>query len=70
MSLTVSTSAFAVAMPATATFQTGHDDPIFAAIETHRAAHRAFIEAVGNNSLLEQMLSAEKRRTSFDVWHK
>src|SRR5262245_11304871 len=67
MNLTGITSGFTASMPAGATFKVGHDDPIFAAIETHRAVRRAFNKAVGTNSLLEQTLAADKRRTSFDV---
>src|SRR5882757_677643 len=59
----------AVAIPA----DTAHAlraDPIFAAIEVHKAAHLAFENAVSRGSALDEELPGEKTRSWITVWEQ
>jgi hypothetical protein len=46
------------------------NDPIFAAIEAHKAARLAFENAVSRGSALEQELPREKTRSWIAVWEE
>lgn len=45
-------------------------DPIYAAIEAHKAARAAFEGAVRQHSVFERELSKDKRRSTIDVWEE
>jgi hypothetical protein len=45
-------------------------DPIFAAIENHKAVYRNLHEIVSEHSRLERTLPREKRETSFNAWEE
>jgi hypothetical protein len=59
----------AVAIPANAA-DASTADPIFAAIEIHKAARLAFENAVSRSSALEQELPREKTRSWITVWEE
>src|SRR3954470_16021537 len=59
----------AVAIPANAA-DASTPDPIFEAIEAHRAARLAFENAVSRGSALEQELPGEKTRSWIMVWEQ
>ena len=59
----------AVAIPANATNAFGAD-PIFAAIEAHKAARLDFETAVCRGSALEEELPSEKTRSWITVWEQ
>jgi hypothetical protein len=46
------------------------NDPMFAAIEAHKAARLAFENAVSRGSALEQVLPREKTRSWIKVWEE
>ena len=46
------------------------NDPVFAAIEVHKAARLAFENAVSRGSALEQELPREKTRSWIEVWEE
>src|SRR3954451_13481271 len=59
----------AVAIPANAA-DVSTPDPIFEAIEVHKAARLAFENAVSRGSALEQELPGEKTRSWITVWEQ
>jgi hypothetical protein len=59
----------AVAIPANAADASGAD-PIFEAIEVHKAARLAFENAVGRGSALDEELPGEKTRSYITVWEQ
>ena len=59
----------AVAIPANAASAFGAD-PIFEAIEVHKAARLAFENAVSRGSALDQELPGEKTRSWITVWEQ
>ncbi len=59
----------AVAIPANAA-DASTPDPIFEAIEVHKAARLAFENAVSRGSALEQELPSEKTRSWITVWEE
>ena len=59
----------AVAIPANAANASGAD-PIFEAIEVHKAARLAFENAVGRSFALEKELPGEKTRSCITVWEQ
>ncbi|MEA2892606.1 MAG: hypothetical protein QOI05_3399 [Bradyrhizobium sp.] len=59
----------AVAIPANAA-DASTPDPIFEAIEVHKAARLAFDNAVSRGSALEQELPREKTRSWITVWEE
>jgi hypothetical protein len=59
----------AVAIPANAA-DASTPDPIFAAIEAHKAARLAFENAVSRGSALEEELPREKTRSWITVWEE
>jgi hypothetical protein len=59
----------AVAIPANAA-DASTPDPIFEAIEVHKAARLAFENAVSRGSALEQELPGEKTRSWITVWEE
>ena len=59
----------AVAIPANAA-DASTPDPIFDAIEVHRAARRAFENAVSRGSALDAELPGEKTRSYITVWEQ
>jgi hypothetical protein len=59
----------AVAIPANAA-DASTPDPIFEAIEVHRAARHAFENAVSRGSALEEELPGEKTRSWITVWEQ
>jgi hypothetical protein len=59
----------AVAIPANAADASGAD-PIFEAIEVHRAARLAFEDAVSRGSALDEELPGEKTRSWITVWEQ
>lgn len=63
------TASAAVAIPANATSAL-RVDPIFGAIEAHKAAHLAFENAVRRSFALEEELPREKTRSWITVWEQ
>jgi hypothetical protein len=63
------TASAAVAIPANAASAFGAD-PIFAAIEAHKAARLAFENAVSRGSALDEELPGEKTRSYITVWEQ
>jgi hypothetical protein len=59
----------AVAIPANTANAAGAD-PIFAAIEVHKAARLAFENAVSRGSALDEELPGEKTRSWITVWEQ
>jgi hypothetical protein len=59
----------AVAIPANAANTSG-TDPIFEAIEVHKAARLAFENAVSRGSALDEELPGEKTRSWITVWEQ
>src|SRR3977135_1445176 len=59
----------AVAIPASAANASGAD-PIFEAIEVHKAARLAFENAVSRGSALDEELPSEKTRSWITVWEQ
>jgi hypothetical protein len=64
--ITAGSTALALANPVLAVA----NDPIFAAIETHKAARLAFENAFSLGSALEQELPREKTRSWITVWEE
>src|SRR5438128_2463421 len=58
-----------VAVPGNAANAFGAD-PIFEAIEVHKAARLAFEDAVSRNSALDEELPSEKTRSWITVWEQ
>ena len=63
----VASAAVAIPTNAATAFET---DPIFEAIETHKAARLAFENAVSRGCALEQELPLEKTRSWITVWEE
>jgi hypothetical protein len=63
------TASAAVAIPANAA-NALRADPIFAAIDVHKAARLAFENAVSRGSALDEQLPSEKTRSWITVWEQ
>src|SRR3954470_13360206 len=63
------TASAGIAIPANAA-DASTPDPIFEAIEVHRAARLVFENAVGRGCALEQELPREKTRSWITVWEQ
>ena len=69
LSTTAALAASAVAIPADAA-NALRPDPIFEAIEVHKAARLAFENAVSRGSALDEELPSEKTRSWITVWEQ
>ena len=58
----------ALPLPSPAATPQGVPDPIYAAIEAHKAARAAVVPIIDAHQALESELPREKRRSNVDVW--
>jgi hypothetical protein len=70
LSTAVGTAAGSTALALANPVLAAANDPIFDAIEVHRAARLAFENAVSRGSALEQKLPREKTRSWITVWEE
>jgi len=66
--LTVAAGGAVAAMAISTTAQAAGSDPIYAAIEGHRAAYVAFSAELERQYALEEELPEERRKSSIDSW--